>query len=333
MTSDIARAANAVLFPAFDNWDLDADMRPFLDSGGCSLLVGESRQEYVQRRMSEERRDSESPDLFRAHLARLKASTDGLIVAVDEELAGIRRLEGLVPDLPSLAAAIAMPDADLEAACFRNAAAARELGVTMYLAPIVDVVDGTNPWLLNRTLGRDPDVVARLGAAFVRGVQKAGIATATKHFPGFNHLPLDPALTDVVLETETGQIEVYAETFAAMIAAGTRAVMVGPAAVRSIDPINAACVSPAVISMLREKFGFTGLVISDDLDAPATARGQNLIDTAVASLNAGAELLLFSGRSHLRQISEGLVEAVSSGDLSERRLLQAAERVRSFVSS
>ena len=333
MRAEIVLGAHAVLFPAFDQWDVDEVMAPFLDKGGCTILVGESRQEYVRRRMTAERRRAETPDLFRSTLDRLKARTNGLIVAVDEELGGIRRLEGLVPDLPPLPEATTMPAEALEAACFDNASAARELGVTMYLAPIVDVVDGTNPWLNGRSLGRDPDVVARLGAAFVRGVQKAGIATATKHFPGFNHLPLDPALTDVVLETELTQLDAYSRTFAAMIAAGTKAVMAGPAAVRAIDPVNAACVSPAVISLLRQTFGFGGLVISDDLDAPATARGQSLVDTAVASLKAGVDLLLVGGGPHLRELSEGLVDAVADGRLPEHRLIDAAERVRSIARS
>lgn len=333
MKGNITRAAHAVLLPAFDHWDLDPVMEPFLNGGGCSLLVGESRDEYVGRRMRQERRAAETSDLFRDRLGRLGARTDGFIVAVDEELAGIRRLEGLVPDLPPLSEALAMPPAALEAACFENAAAARELGVTMYLAPIVDVVDGTNPWLERRTLGKDAEVVARLAAAYVRGVQRAGIAAAAKHFPGFNHLPLDPALTDVVLETEPELLNAHANTFAEVIAAGTRAIMVGPAAVRAIDPINAACVSPAVVSMLREQFGFKGLVISDDLDAPATARGMSLIDTAVAALNAGADLLLVGGGPHLRELSEGLINAVGSGRLSEQRLLDAAERVTSMAKS
>lgn len=181
-------------------------------------------------------------------------------------------------------------------------------------------------------MGNHADTVARIGTAFVKGVQKAGIVAATKHFPGFNHLPLDPALTDIVLETDGAEVDARARTFAEMIAAGTRAVMVGPAAVRAIDPVNAACLSPAVIAMLRQKFGFGGLVISDDLDAPATARGMSLIDTAIASLNAGADLLLIGG-GHVLELSEGLADAVGSGKISAQRLLEAAERVRAMAAS
>jgi len=328
---DLLSAAHAVFLPAFDHWDFDHVMAPFLQAGGCSILVGESRTEYVQRRMSDARRSAESGSSFRDSLDRLRARTEKLIVAVDEELGGIRRLEGLVPDLPTLAAAQGMADAEIEARCLENAASARALGVTMYLAPIVDVVDGENPWLQGRTLGRDIDQVARIGAAFVRGVQRGGIAATTKHFPGFNHMDADPALTDVTLGTALDRLRTNAKPFAAAIAAGTKAIMVGPAPVGALDRTNAACVSPAVIGMLRSEFGFTGLIVSDDLDAPATLRGRSLLDVAIGSLEAGADLLLVAGGPSLGALCQGVASAAAAGRLSPDRLIASAERVRAHA--
>jgi beta-N-acetylhexosaminidase len=76
--------------------------------------------------------------------------------------------------------------------CQQVAAAAREFGVTMFLAPIADVVDGRNPWLHNRTMGRDAQIVASLAAAYIKGVQKAGITAVTKHFRASTILKLTP---------------------------------------------------------------------------------------------------------------------------------------------
>lgn len=320
--------ARAILLPAFDTLDIIDVMVPFLEKGGCSVLIGETRAEYVARRMSAERLASETPDSFQAAVARLKAVTPGLIVAVDQELGGIQRLQGLVPPLPSLDEAHALDDAALAERCRATAAAARALGVSMFLAPIADVIDGQNAWLHGRTMGSYPQAVARVAAAFVKGVQSAGITAVTKHFPGFNDLEGDPALIDVSLRTSRDRLLHNALPFTAAIEAGTRAIMTGPAPVAALDGQNAASTSPAVMAMLRNDFGFKGLIVSDDLDAPATMRGRSLLETAIASLGAGADLLLVGGGPHLDALCDGIADAARSGRLAPDRLAQAAARVR-----
>ncbi|ACP23051.1 beta-hexosaminidase (plasmid) [Sinorhizobium fredii NGR234] len=324
----IERDARAVFLPAFDSLDFHDVMEPFLRNGGCSILIGESRSEYVARRMSKERLLKESASLFLDTISRLKVVCPRLIVAVDEEMSGIRRLEGLAPPLPDLIEARSLSLVEVEGRCFENAKAARALGVTMYLAPIADIVDGQNPWLAGRTLGIDKEEVGRLVSAYISGVQRAGVIATTKHFPGFNHLDADPALTDVSLHTSREEILENAGPFHAAVRAGTKAIMVGPAPVTAIDPENAACTSEPIISMLRRDFGFDGLIVSDDLDAPATMRQRNLLDTAIASLNAGTDLLLVAGGHHLEELCDGVVEAVMGGDLAADRLAAAANRVR-----
>lgn len=331
VNSDLLQDAHAVFLPAFDNWDIDAVVTPFLAKGGRSILVGESRAEYLARRMSDERRRTESAAFFRDRLDRLTGGRGGVIIAVDEELAGIRRLEGLVPDLPTLEEATTMADREIEERCYENARAARELGVTMYLAPIMDVVTGGNPWLKGRTISPLPAEVARIGSAYIRGVQRAGITAVAKHFPGYDRLDADPAITDVSLSTPMDTVMENARTFSAAIAAATAAVMVGPAPVLAVDGENAACVSPAVIGLLRTGFGFGGLIVSDDLDAPATMRGRSLLDTALAGLAAGADLLLIAGGPHLSSLCHAVAQAAGEGRLPRERLSEAAERVRAVA--
>lgn len=320
--------ARAILLPAFDTLDIMDVMAPFLEKGGCSVLIGETRAEYVARRMSAERLARETPDSFRAAVAGLKAVTPGLIVAVDQELGGIQRLQGLVPPLPSLDEAHALDDAALAERCRATAAAAHALGVSMFLAPIADVLDGQNAWLRGRTMGSYPQAVARLVSAFVNGVQSAGITAVTKHFPGFNALDGDPALVDVSLHTPRDRLLHNALPFTAAIEAGTRAIMTGPAPVAALDRQNAASTAPAVMAMLRNDFGFKGLIVSDDLDAPATMRGRSLLETAIASVGAGADLLLVGGGPHLDALCDGIADAARSGRLAPDRLAEAAARVR-----
>ncbi|MBB3236746.1 glycoside hydrolase family 3 N-terminal domain-containing protein [Phyllobacterium endophyticum] len=328
MTYSLDQDARAILLPAFDNLNFAHVVEPFLQNGGCSVLIGETRAEYVSRAMSNERLAAETPALFQAFVEKLKACCPDLIVAVDQEMGGIRRLQGLVPALPELADANKLTDDALAERCFLTAQAARRLGVSMFLAPIADVVDGQNPWLRNRTMGPDAQTVSRLVSAYVKGVQRAGITAVTKHFPGFNDLDADPALVDVSLQTAPDRILANALPFAAAIAAGTKAIMTGPAPVVALDGTNAASTSATVIALLRGQFGFDGLIVSDDLDAPATMRGNSLLETAVASLTAGADLLLVAGGPHIEALCDGVVAAVRRGTLSAGRLADAAARVR-----
>lgn len=328
MSFTVEQDAHAVLLPAFAGMDFDEVMEPFLENGGWSILIGETRAEYLARSMSEERLRLETVQSFAEDIARLTRLRPGLIVAVDQELAGIERLNGLVPGLPHLSEALAMGKEQLEGRCFETATAALALGVTLFLAPIADVVTGSNPWLKNRTMTSDRDTVGRLVEAFVAGVERAGIVAATKHFPGFNVLAGDPALEDVILETPLDDILRNATPFQAAIASGSRAIMVGPTVVKAIDPQQPACTSSAVMSMLRKDFGFAGLIISDDLDAPATMLGRSLGDTAIASLAAGADLLLVSGSADFGNLTSTIVDAAKSSKLSPARLAEAATRVR-----
>lgn len=332
MSETIRRDARAVFLPAFDTLDFQGVMLPFLDAGGYSVLIGETRSEYVARRMSDERLARESNEDFHAAIDNLRRGKRDLIVAVDQELGGIRRLEGLASALPTLLEALSLPADEIEASCFKTAQAAKALGVTMFLGPIADVVTGDNPWLEGRTLGRDKREVGRIVSAFIRGVQRAGIAAVTKHFPGFSDLAGDPAVVDVTMMSHLSEILENATPFREAIRAGTKAMMVGPAPIAALDSDNAACTSTKVIELLRGEFGFDGLIVSDDLDAPATMRTRSLVDTAVRSLDAGADLLLVAGGPHLPELCDGVVNAVRSGRLSSERLNQAADRVRHAAS-
>lgn len=328
MYADINRDAHAVLFPAFDALELDTTLVTFLYSGGKTLLIGESRAEYVARRMSDERQKRETRQEFRDLASKARGVAGSVLIGVDQELAGIQRLHGLVSPLPKLAAAHQMSAGDIEAASRSTAEGAAELGINLFLAPILDIVRGPNPWLEQRTLGSDIDEVARISAAFIRGVQAAGVAATAKHFPGHPVTPEDPALSEAVVAGTAREIIDLASPFRVAINAGVKIVMTGPALIPSLDPKWAASVSPEIVSVLRTDFGFDGLIMSDDLDAPGILRGASLIDTAIASLAAGVDLLLLASGPHLPAVVKGIVRAVESGKLSPQRLREAADRVR-----
>jgi beta-N-acetylhexosaminidase len=330
--NDLIRDAHAVLLPAFAGLELDDVVLRYLDTGGVSILVGENREEYLARAMSGERRASETAAQFEsiAELARRRVG-GGVIVAIDQELGGIQRLHRLVPALPDLETARGLSADEITKQSAEVAAAALGLGVNLFLAPIIDVVTGANPWLERRNLGVDAVEVGRIACAFVRGVQAAGVAASAKHFPGHPVTELDPALHEAVVNATLNELQPTIGVFREVIGAGVSAVMVGPALVPAIDADEPSSTSHDTLSFLRRELAFEGLIISDDLDAPGILRGRPVEVTAVASLVAGADLLLVSSQAGLDVIVQTIVEAVKSGALAQERLAEAAQRVRSLA--
>lgn len=332
MLTELYRAAYSVLLPAFSGLTLDEGGRRFLKNGGVSILLGETRDEYLARKMTFERRRAEA----QAHFSRIvehAADCAGgpVLVAVDQELGGIQRLHRLVPGMPSADALKTLGSEDIEARSYEMASSARAMGVNMFLAPIVDVVTGNNPWLHNRHLGPDAVQVARISCAFIRGVQRAGVIATAKHFPGHYETQDDPAVARAFVPDNLEALNEGLDVFRQVIAAGVKAIMPGPALFPALDPQHSASTSRKVIALLSEELGFDGLIISDDLDAVSILRDNSITDTAVTALEAGAHLLLVSSDSGLDDIAQAIVDAVENGRLDRQRLMTASNQVRGLA--
>lgn len=325
--------AHAVLLPAFDSTTLGDSVKRFLENGGCSILLGESREEYVAREVSEDRKSAETADTFLRVTQEAADLAGDLLVAVDQELGGICRLHDLVPHFPP-AEELANYDAEsIEKISGSVAAAAKGLGVNCFLAPILDVVTGQNPWLSGRTWSTDPDVIARLSSAYIRGVQAAGVAATAKHFPGFHSIALDPAIEPGAIITEkVNSFKPGFIPFADAIGNDVEMIMVGPAIVEAFDTRKPASISPKIIGMLRSEFSFKGVVMSDDLDSRATMRNRSVEEVAIDALNAGSDYLLLAAiDDQLERVVDAICKAVEKDDLAEERLGEAGAKVRALA--
>jgi beta-N-acetylhexosaminidase len=325
--------AHTVLLPAFGTTRLSDTVKRFLSNGGCSILLGETRAEYVAREMTLQRRQAETAEIFLALRSEAASLAGSVLVAVDQEIGGICRLHDLVPPFPPREQIAGVSTDEFETIASEVALAARQLGVNCFLAPILDIVTGDNPWLKGRTWSTDPTVVARISSAYIRGLQANGIAATAKHFPGYSHIPLDPAVAPDARMTEPpGSVESSVVPFADAINNGVEIVMTGPAIVEAFDSERPASVSPSVIRILRERLGFKGVVMSDDLDGQATLRGRPITQVAVDALNAGSDHLLIADfDDQVDQIVLAITNAVSSGELPEIRLTEAATKVRALA--
>jgi beta-N-acetylhexosaminidase len=276
-------------------------------------------------------------------LAALKSHVPGnlgLLVMTDEEGGGIQRMANLVGSLPWPAwMGGNWSTAQIQQATTQVAQKMAAAGVNMDLAPVVDV-DGTNvmPSASNpdgwRAFGGDPTAVGADGAAYLKGMLAGGVIPVVKHFPGIGgssyNSDLGPAHT---LPWSTEQQSGMAP-FKAAIAAGAPAVMMSNDTVPGLTSTPAG-LSPTVINdELKGKLGFHGLVITDALDAKAiSAAGYSVPQATVQALRAGADMVMFSMEPNTAGLTsataDAVATAVSDGQLSRARLIDAADAVLS----
>jgi len=265
-------------------------------------------------------------DGFSAAVAAVQAAsaTGPVVVAVDEEGGRVQRFESVLGSMPSAAAMGALPVDEVRALARDRAEALRALGVTVNLAPVLDV--GAAPGIGDRSFSDDPEVVSTHGIAFAEGVLAGGLVPVVKHFPGHGRANADshdeltttPALEDLW--------EVDLLPFA-LVPDGA-AVMVGHLVVPGLTDGVPATLSPSAITgVLRGDLAFDGVVVTDDLAMGAVA---DLVDVATAArlaLIAGADLLIIGGLANVVPVAWGLLSALDDGSLDERWLDEAVERV------
>ena len=284
-------------------------------------------------------RNIASPPQLAALTAQLRAERDDVLVAIDEEGGDVTRLEVRSgSSFPGNHALGAIDDVQLTREVAHELGhRLRVCGVNLNWAPSADVNSNpANPVIGVRSFGADPELVARHTAAYVTGLQSAGVAACTKHFPGHGDtavdshhaLPRIDASRSVVLDRELAP-------FRAAIAAGTRAVMSAHILIPSLDPDHPATLShPVLTDLLRGELGYTGLIVTDGMEMQAIAGTYGIERGSVLAIAAGADAICVGGGladdETVRSLRDALINAVRTGELPEERLADAAERVRTL---
>ncbi|MBU0677609.1 MAG: hypothetical protein KJ626_05785 [Verrucomicrobia bacterium] len=257
-----------------------------------------------------------------------------LLVAADLECGSGHIVEGHVkfPDPLALAAA-----GDEKLAYMTGKGAGlegRSVGINWTYAPVADVnVNPDNPIACTRSLGDDPELVARLAKAVARGMQDHGIAACAKHFPGDGVDDLDQhAVTSVNSLSMDDWRRISGRAFKELVDDGVWSIMIGhialPAWHDDKDYRGAYCPAsvsePIVTGLLRKELGFEGLIVTDDMNMGGVAGYMNREDRTIACIAAGCDTLLFP---RLPDDYDALVRAVHDGRLSEERVTDACRRV------
>jgi beta-N-acetylhexosaminidase len=254
------------------------------------------------------------------------------LIAVDHEGGLVHRFGGGVEHLPAPLSYGNLSDGksaalqQIERDAFRSGREIAELGFTMNLAPVVEILDDTNKqFLVSRSYGFDHDFVVPAAAAFIQGMRRAGILCVIKHFPGNSNL--DPHQTLPVLSISGKELDDYRAPFAEVIQiAEPSGLMVSHVIVKEWDAEHNASLSPVVMQrQIRENLLFSRIIITDDLAMGAVA-SLKTEEAAVLAIAAGADMVI-TWQSTLLDIHAALLSALKDGRIPHSRLAEAASHV------
>jgi beta-N-acetylhexosaminidase len=309
------------------------------DSGGASQAITELRAGGIA--LLSNATSAGQAAVLTAGLQRLARDVGlpRLLIAVDHEGGSVQRIRGEMSSVETnlelgqmrpVAAAIAQ-------ACQHGRVHGKELaavGIQVNLAPVVDVVDNPlNTVIGDRSYGSDPDLVAQLGASYIRGLQSEGVLGVAKHFPGHGSSTEDSHFTLPVVLHNREWIEGHELVpFRAAADVGVAAIMTAHVSFPQIDsvPDRPASLSPDLVDqILRKEWGYDGLVITDDMGAMEAITGRYEAGTAaVQAIQAGSDLLIVVGPiDRQRRMAQALVAAVGDGTISQTRLDESVRRV------
>ena len=319
----LGRLAEAILIPPFPGLSAPGWMLDALGRGLAGVtLFGQNIS---------------APDQVSALTAMLRSAAPGddPVIAIDEEGGDVTRVayaDG--SPYPGNAALGAVDDVALTQAVYRAIGAdLAALGINFDLAPCADVL-GTadSPAVGTRSFGADTGLVSRHTAAAVAGLQGAGVAACTKHFPGHGRTGTDSHEAIATIEGGLADLRlVDLPPFEAAIRAGTLAIMPSHLRVPELTGDLPATVSAAAITgLLRGELGYTGVIVSDALEMRATRDRFGIPGAAVLAVAAGTDLLCLGrdgSEDDYLAVRDALVAAVRDGALDGERLEEAADRV------
>jgi beta-N-acetylhexosaminidase len=281
-------------------------------------------------------RNVESPEQV-AELSREAQELAGEIplwVSVDQEGGRVARLKSPFTVWPPMQALGRSGDVAL-AERFARALAAEltAVGISMDYTPVLDIhTNPANPVIGDRALAERADEVARLGSAIIRTLQAEGIAASGKHFPGHGDTSVDSHFELPLIEHPPDRLEaVELVPFRAAIEADVASIMTAHILIPALDTERPATLSPAIVTgLLKERMGYRGLVLSDDLEMKAISARYGVADATVMAIAAGCDAVLMCAPDQQEQAValEAVIRAAENGDLPLKRAEDALARHR-----
>jgi beta-N-acetylhexosaminidase len=257
-----------------------------------------------------------------------------VMLAADQEGGLVQRLKGAgFSQIPSARRQAGQSDAKLRRNAYDWGRQLSSAGINANLAPVADVVPTNMTWInrpigqLRRGYGPSPKTVAAKVTAFTYGMDRAGIATAVKHFPGLGRVRGNTDYMTRVVDSTTTRHDDALAGFEAAVAAGVDMVMVSSAFYSKIDDEHRAAFSSMIIGeMLRDDLGFTGVVISDDMAAVAM-RTLPPDERGLRFIRAGGDLLIIGDDSIAATMADAIKDEASDDPDFAKLVDDSAARV------
>ncbi|MBV9351036.1 MAG: glycoside hydrolase family 3 protein [Mycobacterium sp.] len=257
-----------------------------------------------------------------ADIAR-KAGPLPLAVSVDEEGGRVSRLSSLIGSTPSARVLAQTRSADdVYQLALDRGRKMRDLGITIDLAPVVDVSDAPDGTVIgDRSFSSDPAVVTKYAGAYARGLRDAGLLPVLKHFPGHGHGSGD-SHTGAVTTPPLAQLQSNdLVPYRTLVTAAPVGVMIGHMQVPGLTGNDPASLSPATVQLLRGGTGyggppFSGPVFSDDLSSMAAISDRyGVAEAVLRTLQAGIDTALWVTTDEVSAVLDRLQKAVAAGEL------------------
>jgi beta-N-acetylhexosaminidase len=215
---------------------------------------------------------------------------------------------------------------------------AKAVGVNYTLSPVVDV--NTNPMCPDvniRAYSDEVEIVSKLSAGYIRGVQEQGVIATAKHFPGNGSTHMDQHISPAIIDMSRDEIEkICLRPFKEAIATGVGSIMVAhlevPALCKERHPVSGRSIpvsfsKEVITDLLKKKMGFAGIVISDALNMGGVNSLYTREQANIKAIEAGTDVLLNFFPYDFERDIDSIVRAVKDGTLSIERIDDAVRRI------
>jgi len=269
--------------------------------------------------------DANNADLVES----LQQSTEiELFIGIDQEGGIVNRISDPGYELRSQTKVDSLQLAD--EISLKRAEELSELGINTNFSPVLENITNPDSFLYQRVFRGSDQQISQYGSAYVANYQQNKVHATVKHFPGHTNSSVDSHLNLPVANLNEAEFLEHISIFDEVISNSNPSfVMIGHISFPNQDSVYPSSLSKTIIQdYLRDRLGFTGLVITDDLSMQAVTNNYGKTQAAITAVNAGNDILLYvENETSIIEIKAALLDAVQSGQIKEDRIDDAVFRI------